>query len=43
MSTAESTDIGNVERGRVIDAVAHEAHDMLLMLERANDPLLVRR
>ena len=34
--------VGRVQRGRVVDAVAHEADDVPLVLERPDDPLLVR-
>ena len=36
-------DVGRAERGCVVDAVAHEADDVTVALERAHDPFLVRR
>ena len=36
-------DVGGMERGRVVDAVAHEADGVLARLQRLDDPLLVRR
>ena len=35
--------VGGAQRGRVVDAVAHEADDVPLALERPDDALLVRR
>jgi hypothetical protein len=34
--------VGHMQRGRVVDAVTHKSHDVLLVLERPDDSLLVR-
>ena len=38
-----NADIGGVQRGRVIDAVAHETHDVSSTLQSKNDAVLLRR
>ena len=38
-----NADIGRVQRGRVVDAVAHVSDDVSASLERENDPVLLRR
>ena len=35
-------DIRHMQRGRIIDAIAHEADNMAFVLERMDDALLVR-
>jgi hypothetical protein len=38
-----NSDIGRVQRRRVVDAVAHEADDMAKPLQRQQDPMLLLR